>query len=353
MGEHDLNDEELRRQAELAAELAAAWADVTEAERSLAPEVVRHLKAAGLLNPGVPRALGGSEAAPRTALEAAETVAFGDASAGWCVGIAATSSLLAHYLPKDGAEEVFGDPRSSAAGVWAPTGRARPADDGFVVSGRWTFCSGVKHSEWFFGGVVVDSGSGSEPPVLRIAALPTSELTVVDTWHTSGLRGTGSHDVVAEQVFVPADRLFSIVDGPAADAEPLYRFPLNGFFAAAVAAAALGNARGAVRDLSVLATTKKSAGSSRVLAERSATQEKFARAEAALRLASTHAARVAAEVASSMYELGGGTAIYETSPLQRRFRDANTATAHFLVSPVTFELTGRILLGLPARTDQW
>lgn len=385
MGEHDLNDEELRRQAELAAELAAAWADVTEAERSLAPEVVRHLKAAGLLNPGVPRALGGSEAAPRMALEAAETVAFGDASAGWCVGIAATSSLLAHYLPKDGAEEVFGDPRSSAAGVWAPTGRARPADAGFVVSGRWTFCSGVKHSEWFFGGVVVDSGSGSEPPVLRIAALPTSELTVVDTWHTSGLRGTGSHDVVAEQVFVPADRLFSIVDGPAEDAEPLYRFPLNGFFAAAVAAAALGNARGAVRDLSVLATTKKSAGSSRVLAERSATQEKLARAEAALRaarsffyesvddawraaqrdqpvsdgvraalrLASTHAARVAAEVASSMYELGGGTAIYETSPLQRRFRDANTATAHFLVSPVTFELTGRILLGLPARTDQW
>lgn len=383
MGEHDLSDAELLYQAGLTAELAAAWADATESGRSLAPEVVNHLKATGLLNSGLPKALGGRQAAPRTMLEAAEAVARGDASAGWCVGIATTTSLLSHYLPKDGGEEVFGDPRSAAAGVWAPTGRARLTDDGLVVSGRWSFCSGINHSEWFFGGVLVQSGS--EPPVRRLVALRRSDLTILDTWYTSGLCGTGSHDVVADEVLVPASRVVSLSDGPVEDAEPLYRFPLIGFLGAAVAAAALGNARGAVDELSLLVASKKATGSSRVLAERSATQETLARAEATLRaaraffyesvdevwaavlrdapisdrvratlrLASTHAARASAEVASSMYELGGGTAIYQTSSLQRRFRDANTVTAHFMVSPVTFELTGRILLGLDPRTDEW
>ena len=318
-------------------------------------------------------------------LSCAEKVARGDASAGWCVSIAATSSLLAAYLPAEGAQEVFGDPRAVAAGVWAPRGKAVEVDGGVRVSGRWSFCSGISHSDWLFAGCVLDDGqAGAGAPALRVAALPTAELEILDTWHTSGLRGTGSHDAVADDLFVPDHHLLSLLDGaPRVDAA-LYRFPIFGFFALSIAAAALGNARGAIDDLIELAGGKIAQGSSRVLAERAATQAAVAEAEAAmraaralyyqaieeaweaaqqpapvglsprlgLRLAATHAVRTAADVARSMYDLGGGTAIYEDSPLQRRFRDAHAATAHFQVNPAIWELTGRVLLGLPTKTAQ-
>jgi alkylation response protein AidB-like acyl-CoA dehydrogenase len=372
---------ELHRAALETAALAGSLAPATEQGRALAPELVDKLKETGLLRSGVPGESGDGRATPSDILGAAETVAAGDASAGWCVSIAATSSLLAAYLPADGAAEVFGAPRSVAAGVWAPGGRAEPVDGGFLMSGRWSFCSGISHSDWLFAGCLVPT---SGDPLLRVAALPRADLEVLDTWHTGGLRGTGSHDTVATDVFVPHRRVMSVVDGPPAAAAPLYRFPLFGFFALSIAAAALGNARGAVDDLVALAGTKRSLGSSRSLAERAAVQASVAEAEAALRaaralytqsvadawqaaqrpepvsealrvglrLAATHATRTSADVTRTMYDLAGGSAIYENSPLQRRFRDAHTATAHFQVSPTSFEVPGRLLLGLPTRTDQ-
>jgi alkylation response protein AidB-like acyl-CoA dehydrogenase len=180
-------------------------------------------------------------------------------------------------------------------------------------------------------------------------------------------------------VFVPSGRVFSLFDGPVLD-RPLYRFPVFGFFAASIAAAALGNARAAIDDLVDLAAGKVGMGSSRTLAERASTQAAVAAAEATLRaaralyyesieaawqaaqgdepvsaalrsglrLAATHAVRASAEIVRSMYDLGGGSAIYDSSPLQRRFRDAHTATAHFQVNEASLELPGKILLGQPA-----
>jgi alkylation response protein AidB-like acyl-CoA dehydrogenase len=262
-----------------------------------------------------------------------------------------------------------------------------------VVSGQWPFCSAISHSDWLFAGcVLAPPAASAQQPTLRVLAIPTAELRVLDTWHTSGLRGTGSHDSVATDVFVPEHRILSVLDGPPAGADPLYRFPVFGFFALSIAVAALGNARGAVDELVELAGGKRTLGSSRTLAERSQVQAGVAAAEAslraargflygavddawreasapepapepasepvseaarvALRLAATHATRTSAEVVASMYDLGGGSAIYQSSPLQRRFRDAHTATAHFQVNPATYELLGRLLLGLPARTEQ-
>ncbi|WP_329059465.1 acyl-CoA dehydrogenase family protein [Amycolatopsis sp. NBC_01480] len=362
--------------------LAGEHAAETEQRRALAPAVVEAARTSGLFRTGLPRSLGGAEPSAAAVLRAAEKVAESDASTGWCLSIAATSSLLGAYLPAQGGQEVFGDPASIAAGVWAPRGKAIPAGGGVTVSGRWSFCSGVPHADWAFLGCIRPEGDGGR---LVVAAIPTAELTVHDTWHTSGLRGTGSHDTSADEVFVPAHRLLSVVDGPPANAGTLHRFPLFGFFAASIAAAALGNARGAITELVELAGAKNPSGSRRTLAERSATQGAVAGAEAslraarefyyraigdawqaaaagsaviaeelrlALRLACTHAVRTSAEVARTMYDLGGGSAIYETSPLQRRFRDAHTATAHFQVNPATYELAGRVLLGLPADTAQ-
>jgi indole-3-acetate monooxygenase len=181
---------------------------------------------------------------------------------------------------------------------------------------------------------------------------------------------------------VPGARVFSLFDGPVVN-RPLYRFPPFGFFALSIAAATLGNARSAIDALVELAAGKVGLGSSRTLAERSGTHAEVAGAEGSLsaarafyyatvdaawraaqldepvpialrndlRLSATHAVRTSAEVARTMYDLAGGSAIYDDSPLQRHFRDAHTATAHFQVNAASRELPGRILLGQPANAS--
>jgi alkylation response protein AidB-like acyl-CoA dehydrogenase len=362
-----------RRIADAASKM---WGEIDSA-RHLPDQLVAMLRDSGLLRAGAPAEVGGLELPPQVGLRAAEELARGDASTGWCVAIGITSTLLVAYLPPSSRDELFGDGRGLAAGVWAPRGQGRSVDGGVVVSGRWAFCSGICHADVLFAGCMVDEAS-----VPSVVALPTKDLQLLDNWHTLGLRGTGSHDTVADEVFVPADRVLAIFDGPVLD-RPLYRFPPFGFFALSVAAPALGNARAAIDDLVELAGGKKGLGSTRTLAERTATQAAVAAAESALgaaralyyqaiddawqasqtsdnhvpvsvelrnrlRLAATHAARTSADVVRTMYDLAGGTAIYDTSPLQRRFRDAFTATAHFQVNEASRELPGRILLGQPA-----
>jgi alkylation response protein AidB-like acyl-CoA dehydrogenase len=193
------------------------------------------------------------------------------------------------------------------------------------------------------------------------------------------MRGTGSGDMSAKDVRVPQGRSVSFLTDRPRDAGPLYAFPPFGLLALGIAAVASGNARAALDDLKALAMTKKGAGSSRTLAERGTVQAEYARADAALeaaralvardiaaawdravrgepldtpsrarlRLAATHMVRTAADVTRTAYDLAGGTAVYAIHPLQRRFRDAHVATQHMMIAPPTYELAGRVLLGLP------
>jgi alkylation response protein AidB-like acyl-CoA dehydrogenase len=387
-------DHEIQGVAREISALGRKLAPETEHGRRLPDELVSRLRASGLMLAGAPREVGGLELSPGQALWCAEEIARGDASAGWCVSIAVTSSLVTGYLPAESRAELFDDPHRIAAGVWAPRGKARPADGGVVVSGRWAYCSGITHSEVFFAGCIIENGpgdvepaalEGERPPAAKpmpsVIAIPQVELEILDTWHTLGLRGTGSHDAVADELFVPTRRVVSLFDGPALD-RPLYRFPAFGYFALSIGAAALGNARGAIDELAALAVHKVGHGATRTLAQRSVTHAAVAAAESSLRaaramyyeaiaaaweaaqeeepvpvrlrndlrLAATHAVRTSADVVRSMYDLGGGTAIYDDSPLQRRFRDAHTATAHFQVNAASRELPGRILLGQDADT---
>jgi alkylation response protein AidB-like acyl-CoA dehydrogenase len=362
---------DIKVRAQEMADLARGMADQIEADRRLPAELVSALRDSGLLRAGAPVEVGALELAPGTALRCAEEVARGDASAGWCVSIAITSSLLVAYLPPVSREELFGAGRGVAAGVWAPQGKARRAPGGVVVSGRWAFCSGITHADVLFAGCVLDD----RPAVV---AIPTEQLQILDTWHTLGLRGTASNDAVADEIFVPDTRVVSIFDGPLID-RPLYRFPPFGFFAACITAAAMGNARAAIDNFVELAGAKKTGVSTRTLAERPTVQAAVAAAESALeaartlyyqaietawraaqdeptvpveartrlRLAATHGVRTAADVVRTMYDLAGGSAIYDGAPLQRRFRDAFTATAHFQVNQASYELPGRILLNQP------
>ena len=372
-----MNQPDLTALAEKVAHSAREMSAEIERDRRLPDELLTQLREAGFLRATMPREVDALELAPGPALRCAEAIARGDAATGWCVSIAITSALLVAYLPPDTRDEMFGGGRGVAAGVWAPRGTARSVEGGVVVSGRWPFCSGITHADMMFAGCFVDEGR-----VPTVVALPKDDLKVLDTWHTLGLRGTGSHDSVADEVFVPADRVFSVFDGPIVD-RPLYRFPVFGFFALCIGAAALGNARAAIDDLVELAGGKKGLGSTRTLAERPATQAAVASADAALeaaralyyesidaawqasqladpvstalrnrlRLAATHAVRTSADVVRTMYDLAGGSAIYDGAPLQRRFRDAFTATAHFQVNEASRELSGRVLFDLPADTS--
>jgi indole-3-acetate monooxygenase len=368
---------------------AAALAAEAEAERRLPATLSDELAQAGLYRLCVPESLGGGEAAPRELLGAVEELARGDAAAGWCVAVCATAGMLAAYLEPDAAHEVFGASAGVVGGVFAPMGRAAATDGELTVDGRWRFCSNVDNCDWLMGGcVVLDGGEprllASGRPDIRLVLMRSADVEVIDTWSVSGLRATGSHDIAVDALAVPAARSASLLtDGPR-ERGPLYAFPPFGLLAASIAAVGLGIARGALDDLAELAGVKTPTLSTRKLAERPATQSGVARAEASLRaarsllyesqraaweaavagaaipvelraglrLASTHAIEAAAAAVDTAYSLAGGSAIYETSPLQRRFRDVHAATQHMLVGPATWELTGRSLLNLEFDASQ-
>src|SRR5262245_23856003 len=351
----------------------------TERARRVAPALVDAMAAAGLFRLCVPRDLGGEEADVATLLEVIETLAHADGSAGWIVMIGATTGLLAAYLPRDAAQEIYGrTPDGITGGVFAPRGVAITEGAGYRVRGRWSFASGCQHARWLAGGCMI-AGEPTRPP--RMMLLPTTEVEIIDTWTVSGLCGTGSHDIAVADRFVPASRSVSLVaDRPRCEGT-LYRFPVFGLLALGIAAVALGIARRAVDELVGLAGAKVPALSQRRLAERSAIQMDVARAEAVLqaaraylfdrvasataaaeqaaiaiteraglRLAASHATASAATVVDRMYEAAGGTAVYAKSPLQRCFRDVHAVTQHIMVAPTAWELAGRVLLGVDADT---
>ncbi len=366
-----------------------AAADRIEQARRLPADVVALLTDAGLFRLCVPHALGGSEADPATIVATIETIAAADGSAGWCVAIGITSGLLSGYLDDATAREIYGPPAAISGGVFAPKGTATAIEGGYRVSGRWPFASGCQHCAWLMGGSVVMEGGKPQllangAPDIRLMLFPAGEATVIDTWSVSGLAGTGSHDIAVDDIFVPAERAVSLITDRPRSPRPLYVFPVFGLLAIGIAGVALGIARTAIDELVALAGGKTPSGSRKRLADRAVVQAQVAEAEALLqsgrallfdavgaawesacttrtiataerarvRLAATHATRSAARAVDLMYDAGGGTSVYRVSLLQRCFRDVHVATQHMMVSPSTFELTGRIFLGIDADTSQ-
>jgi alkylation response protein AidB-like acyl-CoA dehydrogenase len=231
----------------------------TEAARSLAPPVVEGLIATGLCRLAVPAGLGGYEAEPLVALRVYEELAAAEASVAWMAWNSQLPCLAGRHLADEVRAELFGDARLLFANSTRPSGRGVVADGGFRVSGRWSLVSGCQLADWIpVMCVIVD---GAEPrmaapgvPETRMAYLPKGAYRIVDTWHVGGLRGTGSHDVVAEDVFVPAGRTFSFLDPNRLD-RPLYRMPFRATMAAGCAAICLGIARAALDALLELAAS--------------------------------------------------------------------------------------------------
>lgn len=373
-------DESQVARARGAADVIAPQLDQIESERRLPPSAVDALVGAGVFKLCVPRVYGGAQAQPATVVAVIEELAKLDGSVGWCAMIGATSGLMSVYLDEAIAREVYGPADAITCGVFAPMGRAVPAAGGYKVSGRWTFASGCQHSRWRMGGTIV----ASDPPELLPSGAPdvrsvlfrADETTIHDTWDTAGLRGTGSHDLEVRDVTVPRERTFSLITG--APRHEGYTLSLFGLLASGVAAVGLGIARSALDAIIGLAGQKKLPGGKKTLAHRELVQLEVARAEARvraargllfdaldeaaaapdslaararLRLAACHAATESAAVTASAYELGGGSAVYRTSALQRQFRDAHVVTHHLMVSSTALTMAGRILLGVETDTS--
>lgn len=339
------------------------------------------------------RAHGGLDGTPMDYARVTEKMAEFDGSAAWVLFIGITSALSYTNMAPDEVSEILGPGNVITAGVFAPMGRAVPnlqdGEEGFLLSGEWQWGSGIRNSGFVsVGGFVVDADGRplkdeNGIPDQRSFLLNVSDVDLLDTWHVSGLKGTGSTDFRVENVFVPNRRTFTLSsEGP--DNRAVSRFPAFGFLAIGITAVALGLAKAAIDELTNIAKAKTPQGSRKTLALRSTTQIRLATSHARLkaarllvfseisdlwqeaeaggdisvearrdlRLALTHAVQECADIVRDMYTLAGGSSVYSKSPLQRHFRDIHVAQQHMMVSENTLELVGRLFLDIDVPTAQ-
>jgi alkylation response protein AidB-like acyl-CoA dehydrogenase len=327
----------------------------------------------------VPRSPGGLEVDLLTFSEVIEMVATADASVAWCLAQNAGISPWASQLPPDAAREIY-QAESTFAGGYGPA-TAVAVEGGYRLTGRWTYASGIHHSNWSRGTCELVDGGGR--PILDehgarqhlVLFFPTREAQITDVWQVSGLRGTGSDTYAVHDLFVPAERC---ADQPVKEAGPLYLFGTNQVFSLGFASVAMGLARATLDAFLELAGKKTPRGVTGLLREQSRVQMPVALAEAKLRstraflretvsaawedagrtgrlsmdhrvnfrLATTFTIQECAEVVSSCYHLAGGTAIFTTAPFERRFRDVNAVTQQVQSRSDHFEVVGRYLMGL-------
>jgi indole-3-acetate monooxygenase len=362
-------------------------ADEAEQGRRLSREVIGALAEPGFFRLLLPRALGGMEVDPVTCALVVEETARFDSAAGWALQAGNAGAWWAARLPTEGAEEVYaGNPSAIVSAAFHPPQQAVETSGGYLITGRGPLASNIHDAEWLFlTALVMDGGGprmiGDMPQVIGLM-LRTSEVQIVDTWYSLGMRGTDSNDIVVNDVFVPASRTFPLVPEfePGAHYRgPLYRFPGIGAAAFVIAPVPLAVARGAISALKELAQRKTAFGFNKPLRERAVVQVTLARAEAMLRaarllfydtfdaawvrtvagerstleqkadllLAGAHAATTAAKVADMMHRVAGTTGIYVKSPLERHFRDAQTLRHHGFLSENRFEAVGQVYLGVP------
>jgi len=381
-----LVDEALLARARALGPMLREHADVAERERRLTRPVVDAMRDAGFFRMFSPRALGGSETDPVSVARVAEELASHDSAAAWALQAGNTGAWWMSRFPDAAVAELFADgPDLMMAASFSPPHRAEAVPGGYRFTGRGPLASTVHDSPWvMMSGIVFD---GEQPrmtpmgPVIVGLLMRTSEVDIVDTWHSLGMRGTDSNDVAADGVFVPESRsaiLTPFVElRPPFDA-PLYRIPAAAATYVVVAPVALAIARCAITELRTLADRKTPMGSMKTIRHRSAVQSALAESEGLLRaarlllydtldalwqrtlaaeatsleqkadlmLAGAHAVRTAAHVTDLIHRMAGTSGIYTRNRLERLFRDAQTVRHHGFLSESRFETVGQVYLGL-------
>lgn len=353
-----------------------------ERARRLPVDVVEMLRETGVFGMTFPRERGGPELTSAEQTEVVEALSYGDASAGWCASIGSCTGLYCAFLTGAAGREMFPGLGEITAGMLFPLGRADRVPGGYRLSGRWTFGSGITHCDWVISGAFVyregkpdPSPDGRDPHDSRLFLVPRRDAEVIDTWHTTGLAGSGSCDYTITDVFVPEDHTLTfgaVHGGPSPLAQPES-------FMRAVVGVPLGVARAAldhVRDV-VRARVDRATGAS--WAEDYRTQVTLAGCEAdfnatrdgaygalhrqwevlsaggmddltpderaALPLSRLHAFRTARSIVTRLYDLLQTGSIHRSGPLDRWLRDTTTLCQHLFAQDRILQSAGAHLLG--------
>lgn len=378
----------VQRAGELAPLLKKNAAQAEE-DRRLQDETIEALAGAGLFKLRVPKRYGGYEADTRTLVEVAAELGRADGATAWTASVYWIPTFMACLFPDSVQDEVFATPDVRICGTLSPSAFAAPAEGGIVVNGKWSFVSGARHAHWQEIIAVQPTPDGQHLPVM--ALVPMSDLQIIDDWDTAGLRGTGSVSTVAQDVFVPQERVIplpAILQGQYASelnaASPVYRVPLLPVAAASSVGTTLGLAR-AARDIFFdrLPGRTLTYTAYETQAEAPITHHQVAEATLKIDQAEFHAyrladlvdakgvageefsleerararadmgavVRLAKEAVDILASASGGSSIYRDVPIQRISRDIQAISLHALMNPTTNnELYGRVLCGLEPNT---
>jgi alkylation response protein AidB-like acyl-CoA dehydrogenase len=357
-----------------------------ERARRIPDSTIAELQSAGLFKLFVPRRLGGQQVSVRTFLDVTAEVARGCGSTGWVTALINVCGWLGALYSEQAQQEVWGaDPDARIAGVLTPSATATRVDDGAVLNGRWAFASGCLHASWaVLGHPIVDANGTMIDQGL--ALVPIRDLGIEDTWFTAGMRGTGSNTLVATDVFVPNHRIISVpraIEGEYATPfknEALYRAAFIPILSLILIGPQLGMARAALetvleqvpkRGIAYTVYTKQAEAPTTHLqlalaAEKIDTAHLHAYRAAAdidqaaaggayldrltrarVRMDTGYVARQCREAIEILLSVNGAGSFADGNPLQRMWRDAETASRHAVVGPeISQELYGRELLGL-------
>ncbi len=365
----------LRRLDGLAADFAPHFA-AAEQHARLPQEICGPLLREGFFRLWIPASAGGLELSLPDALQIYEAAAALDGSLGWAVMIGAGGGLFAAWLPPRGAQELFAPADALVAGSGAPSGFAERVPGGYRVRGAWRFASGAHYASVFTAACVVTTGGKPAPdaqgkPLIRAMSIAPADVRILDTWDSTGLRGTGSHDFEVRDAQVPEHHSFSVLtDAPRASG-PLYRLPFAVLTELPVSAVGLGIARQALREFA-LSGARSAALSTRFAQARAALAMAAAAvaqlAEDAWRtvaqgglLDATQLARITAtcgvaqeqlrQAIGALASVAGMRAIDRGSGFSRAWRDLQTLGAHGSLAPQRLEAAGAVLLDQAARSD--
>ncbi len=374
----DVNDEFV--------EALAQRADEAERLRRLPAATITDFKASGLATLLLPARFGGRQAQFSQLLDPVRRMAHGCASSGWTLGFYTLHNWMLALFDIEAQEEVFASGPVLAPAPLAPTGRGVVVDaagqKGIRLTGRWSWATGIMDADWVMVGAVIDGGDSAYP---ALVALPAAETEVVDVWHTAGMRGTGSHDVIVTDVFVPLRRVVSVIDiysgtapGAIAHDAATYRWPMVPALALTAAMPVLGaaervvalyqervqervlaysgvaqkdqpaaqirlgDARVRLRSLSAL-VADTAAGIERIVAAGDRVP-RTVRADA--RAAAAHTVHESRAVIADLLEASGASAQFLGNPLQRAKRDVDVAAGHVVFDyDLSRELSGALSIG--------
>jgi len=379
---------DLLARARTIAEVARERAQQTETERRVGDDMIERMRQADLFRVMQPRLYGGFEYGFDVFAQIVAAIASGCGSTGWVYALLASHQWLIACFSKAAQDEVWQDCNALAAGTYAPVARAVPADGGYRISGVGSFCSGCDNAQWQLLGGMIPRANGAAQPGFFL--LRSGDCTIDDNWHTMGLAGTGSKNIVVHDAFVPFHRTLAFAElldatapGMRANPNPLYRQSFLAVLPIAIVSPVLGIAEGALADFLAMASVRTTrgavAGGNRHMGELTTVQLRLAEASACIDAARLMMFRDLAEAfetaargdalgmdvrlrnrrdqafcvrllvaaIDALFLAAGGQGLFLEQPLQRAWRDAHAAASHISLNwDSTGSMYGQFMLGL-------